>query len=180
MTVLIWSEFIYHQSPDFYHLGQSFIPFDRSSSSLSNISKFSINSFVVLDRPLGYGGFGVVHLGRHTPTSTLVAIKTISTAHESTDVTEGRNREIDVLNRIPSHPCINQLLSVLNKGETVHLVLELVTGGDLFGYVCKHVQDGGLIESEVKWLAYQMVQGVSWLHKHGVVHRGEDLLNGQS
>lgn len=153
------------------------LPFQRPSNPApANTSPpYHIGNFSILDRPIGTGTYGVVNIGYHIPSSTIVAVKSISTFHETTAAKAGRIREINILKSLPCHPGVNQLLAVLEEDgvKKVHLVLELVTGGDLFSYVDKHCADGGLGENEIKWLGWQMVEAVGWLHQHGVAHRGQ-------
>lgn len=51
-----------------------------------------------------------------------------------------------------------------------HLVLELVTGGDLFSY---YEKSDGLGEDEMRWFAWQMVKALDYLHGQKVAHRGK-------
>jgi serine/threonine protein kinase len=53
----------------------------------------------------------------------------------------------------------------------MHLIQELATGGDLFAYMEKH--DDGLSEDEVRFLGWQLVEGLKYLHGNGIVHRGK-------
>jgi calcium-dependent protein kinase len=58
----------------------------------------------------------------------------------------------------------------VNAGPECHLVLELVTGGDLFSY---YEKSDGLSEDEVRWFAWQLVLALEYIHSQGVAHRGE-------
>ena len=54
-----------------------------------------------------------------------------------------------------------------------HIVLELAAGGDLFSYCESNSRSKGLPEEEAKFLAWQLVLGVDYIHSQGVVHRGK-------
>ncbi|WWC86605.1 uncharacterized protein L201_001482 [Kwoniella dendrophila CBS 6074] len=54
------------------------------------------------------------------------------------------------------------------EGDKIHMILELVTGGDLWSYLEKHRQ---LREDEVRWIGWQMISGIKYLHEKGIVHR---------
>lgn len=87
--------------------------------------------------------------------------------------------EVKVLIRL-SHPNINSIIDVVDEeysltGDLVgrlHLILELMPGGDLFSYHEKH---GKLPEFEVKWIAFQLVEGLRYLHEKDIAHRGRSL-----
>lgn len=51
---------------------------------------------------------------------------------------------------------------------------EFATGGDLFSL---RLSRGALCESDAKFVMYQIVKGVAYLHKHGLVHRDLKLEN---
>ena len=54
------------------------------------------------------------------------------------------------------------------KSNSIHLVLELMKGGDLQ----KRIKDQGQMEeSTAKYYFIQLVLAVQYLHKQGIVHR---------
>lgn len=51
--------------------------------------------------------------------------------------------------------------------------MQLCTGGDLFTYLCNHRDTGGhLGEGEAKYIMYQLIQGLIYLHDRNIAHRG--------
>ncbi|KAJ3599183.1 hypothetical protein NHX12_033146 [Muraenolepis orangiensis] len=48
------------------------------------------------------------------------------------------------------------------------MVMEYVSGGELFDYICKH---GRVEDSEARRLFQQIISGVDYCHRHMVVHR---------
>ena len=81
-------------------------------------------------------------------------------------------REVEVL-KVVDHPNVCGILDTdAGDGEQtkVLLFMPLVLGGDLFSYMEKH---NHLTEDEVRFAAKQLVEGVAYLHKKKIAHRGE-------
>ncbi len=75
--------------------------------------------------------------------------------------------EIEVL-QILKHPNIIFLKDVYNTPNSIHMVMELVKGGEMFDYI---VQRGRLSEGEASGLIRQVASGLAYMHKMAVVHR---------
>ncbi|CAH1783735.1 unnamed protein product [Owenia fusiformis] len=75
--------------------------------------------------------------------------------------------EIDVLRRL-KHPNIVQLVEVYDDKHYVYLVMELVTGGELFDRI---VEKGSYTEMDASSLIKQVLEAVDYMHDKGVVHR---------
>ncbi|KAG7513878.1 calcium/calmodulin-dependent protein kinase type IV [Solea senegalensis] len=75
--------------------------------------------------------------------------------------------EIGVLLRL-SHPNIIQLKEIFETDTDIALVLELVTGGELFDRI---VERGYYSERDAAHVIKQILEAVAYLHENGVVHR---------
>ncbi|XP_055719212.1 calcium/calmodulin-dependent protein kinase type IV-like isoform X1 [Salvelinus fontinalis] len=75
--------------------------------------------------------------------------------------------EIGVLLRL-SHPNIIKLKEIFETPSEISLVLELVTGGELFERV---VEKGFYTERDAADAVIQVLEAVAYLHENGVVHR---------
>ncbi|KAK3102770.1 hypothetical protein FSP39_013833 [Pinctada imbricata] len=75
---------------------------------------------------------------------------------------------VDRLRGRLSHNNIVQLLDVFDDKAHVYLVMELVTGGELFDRI---VQKGSYTEKDASYLIKQVLQAVQYMHGKGVVHR---------
>lgn len=67
-----------------------------------------------------------------------------------------------------SHPNIVQLLETFEDKFKVYLVMELVTGGELFDRI---VEKGSYTEKDASHLIRQVLEAVDYMHEQGVVHR---------
>lgn len=75
--------------------------------------------------------------------------------------------EVKVLRKL-KHPNIVQLLETYEDKNKVYLVMELVTGGELFDRI---VEKGSYTEQDASGLIKQILEAVDYMHCQGVVHR---------
>jgi serine/threonine protein kinase len=76
-------------------------------------------------------------------------------------------REVCLFQAAQPHAGIVKLIDVLDDSSHTHLVMELLTGGNLLSRV---VQQGGLSEPTVQRIARSVLEGVLHLHEHGICH----------
>lgn len=72
------------------------------------------------------------------------------------------------------HPHIMQMFEVIATENTIWIVAELCSGGELFDYL---VEKGRLSETETKYIFGQVCLAVAYLHHKGIVHRDLKLEN---
>jgi len=75
--------------------------------------------------------------------------------------------EIKVLRKL-NHSNIVRLKETFEDKQKVYLVMELVTGGELFDRI---VEKGSYTEKDASALIKQILQAVDYMHSQGVVHR---------
>ncbi|XP_068949021.1 5'-AMP-activated protein kinase catalytic subunit alpha-2 isoform X1 [Petaurus breviceps papuanus] len=122
----------------------------------------------VLGDTLGVGTFGKVKIGEHQLTGHKVAVKILNRQKiRSLDVVGKIKREIQNL-KLFRHPHIIKLYQVISTPTDFFMVMEYVSGGELFDYICKH---GRVEETEAKRLFQQILSAVDYCHRHMVVHR---------
>ncbi len=121
-----------------------------------------------LGKVLGEGTFGKVQLGTHIETGEKVAIKILSKAKlQQQNMGSQIKKEISIM-KLVNHPNVCNLVEVLASRNKIFIVLELVTGGELFD---KIVDAGRFSEDEARKYFYQLCSGVMYCHKQGVAHR---------
>ena len=76
-------------------------------------------------------------------------------------------REISIM-KVVKHKYVVEMIEVLASKTKIFIVLELVTGGELFG---KIVSQGKFTEEQALFYFLQLVEGVEYCHKLGVCHR---------
>jgi len=83
-------------------------------------------------------------------------------------------KEVATLKRLGRHPNIIALYGYYELHEKHYIVMESVTGGELFKQVELH---GCLSEANAHKYFVQLISGVSHMHANGVVHRDLKLEN---
>lgn len=73
------------------------------------------------------------------------------------------------------HPNIVKLLDTVETSKHYCLILEYVSGGELFDYVNDHYEDSN--EDESKRIFIQLVNILEYLHENNIVHRDLKLEN---
>ncbi|KAJ6604473.1 kinase-like protein [Mycena vulgaris] len=132
----------------------------------------NIGKYLVTNQKLGSGSFATVHLAfdvsKHT-TCRQVACKTIRTKKEC----DKRQifKEISILNRL-EHPNINRIYDTEQDDQFMFIFLQLCTGGDLFTYITAYAEkESRLCEAEAKFIMYQLLIGLLYLHSKMISHR---------
>lgn len=136
-------------------------------SSPTGPGSLSIGNYEIL-QTLGVGSFGKVKLGRHKTTGHQVAVKILNREKiKSLSMDSKIRREIQIL-KLFRHPHIIKLYEVIETPSDIFMVMEYVSGGELFEYIVNH---GRLSEDEARRFFQQIIYGVSYCHAHRVVHR---------
>lgn len=130
-------------------------------------NQIKIGHYVLLET-LGTGSFGKVKKARHQLTGHTVAIKILNRNKiKSLDVVGKIRREIQNL-KLFRHPHIIKLYQVINTPSDIFMVMEYVSGGELFDHI---VKNGKLNENEARKFFQQIISGVAYCHRHMIVHR---------
>lgn len=129
----------------------------------------------MLGQTLGEGEFGKVKLGWKKDGSTQVAIKLIRRETVASNPTRLPKiyREISILRDL-AHPNIVRLHEMVETERHIGIILEYASGGELFDYILNHRY---LKDPAARRLFAQLVSGVGYLHKKGIVHRDLKLEN---
>ena len=119
---------------------------------------------------IGEGQFGVTRyvypkVGGQDP----LACKSISKlqANRAADM-EAIRREIDILKEVGEHPNVPALVHVFEDADSIHLVQELCTGGELFDRI---IERGSYSEQDAARIVRTMLRVVAYCHGVGVIHR---------
>uniref|UniRef100_A0A8C6W5S4 Serine/threonine-protein kinase BRSK2-like n=1 Tax=Nannospalax galili TaxID=1026970 RepID=A0A8C6W5S4_NANGA len=110
---------------------------------------------------------GLVKLGIHCVICRKVAIKMVNREKLSESVLMKVEREIAILKLI-EHPHVLKLHDVYENKKYLYLVLEHVSGGELFDYL---VKKGLLTPKEARKSFRQIISVLDFCHSHSICHR---------
>nr|CUU98583.1 hypothetical transcript [Hymenolepis microstoma] len=110
-----------------------------------------------LEKTLGKGQTGLVKLGVHCISGRKVAVKIVNREKLSDNVLQKVEREIAIMKLI-EHPHVLGLF----------LILEHVSGGELFDYL---VKKGRLPTKEARKFFKQIISAIDFCHSHCICHR---------
>eukprot|EP00069_Balaena_mysticetus_P019966 bmy_12640T0 len=131
-----------------------------------------IDDFEIL-RTIGEGTFGKVKLARHILTGTQVALKVIKKRRQSFSSVQALFREVCGMKAL-NHPNIVKLLGAIDTEEAFILVMEYLSGGDMYHYLKIH---GRMTEVEARGPFQQLLSALQHCHQRGIVHRDLKPLN---
>ena len=128
-----------------------------------------------LGQTLGEGEFGKVKLGWKQDGSVEVAIKLIKRDNLNANPSRQTKiyREVSILKGL-AHSNIVRLHEMVETERYIGIILEYASGGELFDYILNHRY---LKDPAARRLFAQLVSGVGYLHKKGIVHRDLKLEN---
>ncbi|KDQ57544.1 hypothetical protein JAAARDRAFT_130580 [Jaapia argillacea MUCL 33604] len=120
-------------------------------------------------KTVGKGAYGSVHKGVHLATGNIVALKIINLDTDSDDVGDIQ-REVALLTQLRDAPNVTKYYGCYLDGPRVWIVMEYAQGGSVLNLM-KASRDGTLEERYVVVIVREVLAGLSYLHKSGVIHR---------
>ncbi|XP_043830904.1 calcium/calmodulin-dependent protein kinase type IV [Dromiciops gliroides] len=126
-------------------------------------NKDSLDDFFEVETELGRGATSIVYKCIQKGTQKPYALKVLKKTVDKKII----RTEIGVLLRL-SHPNIIKLKEIFETQAEISLVLELVTGGELFDRI---VEKGYYSERDAAQAVKQILEAVAYLHENGIVHR---------
>lgn len=138
----------------------------KKVSHIGRHQKSDLENAYKMTRDLGSGNFAVVKEAIRKKDGEKVAIKIINKA-----LCEGKEdmieTEVAILRKV-RHPNIVGLYEDFDTKDKLYLVLQLVTGGELFDRI---VEEGQFTEKDASRIVKQMTSAIDYLHDMGIVHR---------
>ncbi|XP_029952792.1 death-associated protein kinase 2 isoform X2 [Salarias fasciatus] len=130
----------------------------------------NVDDFYEIGQELGSGQFAIVKRCTEKSTGAEYAAKFIkkrqSRASRRGVRREEIEREVDILQQL-QHPNVVALHDVFENRTDVVLILELVSGGELFDFLA---QKESLCEEEATQFIKQVLDGVQYLHSKRIAH----------
>ncbi|XP_031505253.1 CBL-interacting protein kinase 23 isoform X2 [Nymphaea colorata] len=133
-----------------------------NSNGRTRVGKYEVG------RTIGEGNFAKVKFARNVETGESVAIKILDKDKVLKHKMIGQiKREISTMKLI-KHPNVIQMHEVMASKTKIYIILEFVTGGELFDKILNH---GRLKEDEARKYFQQLINAVDYCHSRGVYHR---------
>ncbi|WCJ23706.1 Mitogen-activated protein kinase kinase kinase NPK1 [Euphorbia peplus] len=122
---------------------------------------------------IGCGAFGRVYMGMNLDSGELLAVKQVSIATNSAskEKTQAHIRELEEevkLLKNLSHQNIVRYLGTAREDDSLNILLEFVPGGSISSLLGKF---GSFPESVIRMYTKQLLLGLEYLHKNGIMHR---------
>lgn len=128
-----------------------------------------IRTTYTIGKELGRGQFGVTHLCTNKQTGEQFACKTIAKRKlVNKEDMEDVRREVQIMHHLSGQQNIVDLKGAFEDKHSVHLVMELCAGGELFDRI---IAKGYYTERGAARLLRTIVQIIHTCHSMGVIHR---------
>ncbi len=150
------------------------------ASELVGEKKGNILESYTFEKNLGSGAFGEVKRAKHKLTGIVRAIKIIKKSGMSESEIQDLKNEIEILRKLVSffslilspyyqdHPHILRIFEYYADKNSIYLVTEFCSGGELFERI---VEAGFFSEKRASKIMYQILLAINYCHKNNVVHR---------
>ncbi|EEB08593.1 STE/STE11 protein kinase Mkh1 [Schizosaccharomyces japonicus yFS275] len=129
----------------------------------------------VKGRLIGNGTYGRVYLAMNLNTGEMIAVKQVEVPQAISgvrdewkrNIVEAINSEITMMSDL-DHLNIVQYLGYEKSATEISIFLEYVPGGSVGRFLRKH---GPFSERVTRYIIRQVLQGLSYLHSRGIIHR---------
>jgi calcium/calmodulin-dependent protein kinase I len=130
-------------------------------------SKEEVGKYYDIQQKLGSGSFADVKKAVRKSDGKEFAIKVIKKAKLNADELAVVHDEVEIMHKI-SHPNCVTLYEMFETKSKLYMVMELLTGGELFDRI---VAKGSYSEKEASGVIKNVASAIQYLHQSGVVHR---------
>lgn len=121
-----------------------------------------------LKEKLGRGQFAVVHRAINRKTGLECAVKCITKATLTPEDLAALTIEVKSMQMLNGHPNFVQYYDFFDEKENFFLVMEVITGGELFDRICEKAK---YTEREARDLVHQLASAIAFAHSKGIAHR---------
>lgn len=131
-------------------------------------SKPGFASEYKLGRDLGKGAFSTVYLAHHVKTKAPVAVKVVLRKKLTRDDERALQAEVQVLEEVRGHEGIITLIKYFAETQKHYLVLEVMSGGELFQRIVKREKYS---EGDALVVVTTIARVLEFIHGRDICHR---------
>lgn len=133
----------------------------------SKLRKDEIRKFYDVKEKLGTGSFAVVKRAVRKSDGKQFAVKVIKKSKLNAEELAVVHDEVEIMHKINHQNCVH-LYEMYETPKKIYMVLELLTGGELFDRI---VAKGSYSEKEASELIRAITGAIKYLHDIGITHR---------
>nr|KAJ3419811.1 MAP/microtubule affinity-regulating kinase 3 [Polyrhizophydium stewartii] len=149
--------------------------YSRTVTERANKPKAASIGYYDLEKNIGEGNFAKVKLATHILTGQKVAVKIIDKNKLDKTTAKKLFREVRIM-KLLNHKNIVRLYEVIDTPDELYLIMEYVSGGEIFDYLVAH---GRMKEKEARKHFRDIVSALAYCHSMHIIHRdlkAENLL----
>jgi len=132
------------------------------------IKRENPKKYYKFDKVLGQGAFGEVRRAVHKQSKKAYAVKILKKAKLDPTAKKVLEREIAVMSKL-QHPNIVSLIEAFDTTRKTYLILELVSGGELFDEIIS--KDEPYYEKDAADIVRQVLLAIRYMNSMGIAHR---------
>lgn len=136
-------------------------------NNIKKLKKEEIQKYYDIKEKLGTGSFAVVKRAVRKSDGKQFAIKVIKKSKLNSEELAVVHDEVEIMHKVNHSNCV-QLFEMFETSKKMYMVLELLTGGELFDRI---VKKGSYSEKEASSVIKSVVSALQYLHENGIVHR---------
>jgi len=136
-------------------------------NSVKSMKREEIQKYYDIREKLGTGSFAVVKRAVRKSDNKEFAIKVIKKNKLNADELAVVHDEVEIMHKVNHANCV-QLFEMFENSKKMFMVLELLTGGELFDRI---VRKGSYSEKEASEVTKSVTAALQYLHDNGIVHR---------
>jgi calcium/calmodulin-dependent protein kinase I len=136
-------------------------------NNIKKLKKEEIRRYYDIKEQLGKGSFATVKRAVRKSDGKQFAVKIIKKNKLNAEELLVVHDEVEIMHRINHVNCV-QLYEMFETNKKLYMVMELLTGGELFDRI---VMKGSYSELEASQLIRDVLSAIHYIHGIGIVHR---------
>lgn len=139
------------------------------ASVMSHIPRLKFENVYSLDQEIRKGSYAMVWKATHRTTGEVYAVKVVQRKGLKPADDEAVLNEVAIMQQLAGKKHFVQLVDFYEEADAFYLVMEYMSGGDVFDQVVKLAH---YTEKDARDLVAVLLKAVSTLHDLGIAHRG--------